>query len=81
MPHGRSVPTITRRSTRAPHGRIPCSTLELRNSAAGRAEKALDQLEPLLKMPYFLSPGWIRIDPNFTPLRGNPRFERLVNGP
>jgi serine/threonine protein kinase/tetratricopeptide (TPR) repeat protein len=44
----------------------------------GEPEKALDQLEPLLKMPYFLSPGWLRIDPNFGPLRGNPRFERLA---
>jgi hypothetical protein len=31
-------------------------------------------------MPYFLSPARLRIDPEFTPLRGNPRFERLVSG-
>jgi TolB-like protein len=43
-------------------------------------EKALDQLEPLLRIPYYLSPGWLRIDPTFDPLRGNPRFERLVKG-
>jgi serine/threonine-protein kinase len=43
-------------------------------------EKALDQLEPLLRMPYHLSPGWLRIDPTFAPLKGNPRFERLVAG-
>jgi len=43
-------------------------------------EKALDQLEPLLKIPCYLSPGWLKIDPNFDPLRGNPRFERLVKG-
>jgi serine/threonine-protein kinase len=46
----------------------------------GEPEKALDRLEPLLKVPYFLSPGWLKVDPNFTSLRGNPRFERLVAG-
>ncbi len=46
----------------------------------GEPEKALDLLEPLLKIPYYLSPGWLKIDPTFVPLRGNPRFERLVEG-
>jgi serine/threonine-protein kinase len=46
----------------------------------GEPEKALDRLEPLLKNPYYLSPGWLRIDPQFAPLKGNPRFERLIAG-
>jgi tetratricopeptide (TPR) repeat protein len=47
---------------------------------AGNHEKALDLLEPLLKVPYWLTPGWLRIDPNFDPLRGNPRFDKLAQG-
>jgi tetratricopeptide (TPR) repeat protein len=45
---------------------------------AGEPEQALDQLEPLLRVPYFLSAGWLRVDPTFDPLRGRPRFERLL---
>jgi serine/threonine-protein kinase len=47
----------------------------------GESEKALDLLEPLVKIPYLLSPGYLRIDPSFAPLKGNPRFERLLKGP
>ena len=35
----------------------------------GEPEKALDRLEPLLKIPYNLSPAWLKIDPSFDPLR------------
>ncbi len=44
----------------------------------GEPEKAIDLLEPLLKIPYVLSPGWLKIDLNFDPLRKNPRFQKLV---
>jgi eukaryotic-like serine/threonine-protein kinase len=48
--------------------------------ATGEKQKALDALEPLLKTPYQLSPGWLKIDPTFAPLRGEPRFQKMVAG-
>ncbi len=45
---------------------------------ADATDKALDLLERLLGMPGRLSPGRLRIDPSFAPLRDNPRFKRLV---
>ena len=44
----------------------------------GARDSALDQLEPLLRIPFYLSPGMLRIDPTFAPLRGHPRFTRLL---
>jgi eukaryotic-like serine/threonine-protein kinase len=47
---------------------------------AGDHDAALDQLEPLLGMPYTLTPAWLRVDPMFEPIRKHPRFVKLVEG-
>jgi len=44
----------------------------------GEQEKALNILEPYLRMPTIRTPAWLSIDPAFAPLRGNPRFEKLL---
>ena len=44
----------------------------------GEPVKAIEQLEILLRVPYYVSPGWLRADPSIEPLRRHPRFERLL---
>lgn len=44
----------------------------------GQPGKALDALEQMAGLPGYLTPAWLRIDPYFAPLKGNPRFEKLI---
>jgi tetratricopeptide (TPR) repeat protein len=44
----------------------------------GDTQRAMALLRPLLAMPYYLSPAWLRIDPNFGTLRADPDFQRLA---
>jgi len=46
----------------------------------GDTNAAVDQLEALLAVPSPVSGARLRADPTWAPLRGNPRFERLVAG-
>ena len=46
--------------------------------ACGDVDKALSQIQIILASPYFISGAWLGVDPTWTPLNGNPRFERMV---
>lgn len=47
----------------------------------GLEAEALATLGTLLSVPFYASPAWLRIDPNFSSLRGNAAFERLTREP
>lgn len=47
---------------------------------AGQTDRAVDVLEPLLKIPCWISPAELRTDPIWEPLRSSPRFRRLMEG-
>jgi eukaryotic-like serine/threonine-protein kinase len=49
--------------------------------ACGDYDKALDQIQILLASPYFISGAWLAVDPTWAPLKGNPRFDRIVATP
>jgi TolB-like protein/Flp pilus assembly protein TadD len=45
----------------------------------GESDQAMEQLETLAKLPAGVSYGEISLDPFWDPLRGDPRFEKIVN--
>ena len=72
-----ALQTISQDATAGPYMQLQLVRIYM---LVGEPDKALDQLEPLLKIPYYLSPGWLRIDPTFDSLRSNPRFKKLAEG-
>lgn len=73
-----SLQPVTRDAVEGPYNQHQLARIYI---LVGEPEKALDQLESLLKIPYWVSPGWLEIDPNFDPLRKNPRFQKLIATP
>jgi hypothetical protein len=48
---------------------------------AGDRGKAIELLGEALRLRYFVTPAWLRIDPTWKSLRGDPRFEKLSTEP
>ena len=45
---------------------------------AGEKDLALEQLATAVRLPGWLSYGLLRLHPIFDPLRGDPRFDKIV---
>ena len=48
---------------------------------AGDHARATGELDTLLSNPYFVSRAWLRLDPEWAPLRDDPGFQRLLGTP
>ena len=48
---------------------------------AGDKDKAVELLGEAMRMRYFVTPAWLRIDPTWNSVRGDPRFEKLLTAP
>jgi serine/threonine-protein kinase len=48
-------------------------------ASTGERDQAIEQLEILARLPAGVSYGEIHLDPFWDPLRGDPRFEKIVN--
>ena len=77
LAHGRKGVRLyeTRQHSSYPYEKLALVRIHI---LLGEPEPALDLLELLLDVPFYLTPGWLTIDPMFDPLRDHPRFEALL---
>src|SRR5438552_6581424 len=75
---GRRAVEIMPVSKNAIEGPALIKYLALIYAWTGDTESALKWLEKAVKLPGFLSYGQLHLDPKWDPLRGDPRFEKIV---
>src|SRR5688500_16138710 len=61
-------------------GPIIATNLAVICAQVGEKDLAIARLEELRGLPMGPTPGTLRVEPEWDPLRGDPRFEQLVSG-
>src|SRR5205814_8218192 len=59
-------------------GPLIATKLAVIYAQVGEADRALELLAGLMKLPNGPTPGTLRIEPEWDPLRDDPRFEKLA---
>jgi TolB-like protein/class 3 adenylate cyclase/Tfp pilus assembly protein PilF len=75
---GRSAVKLMPVSKNAIEGPLFIKYLALIYAWTGEKDRALKRLDQAAKLPGFLSYGQLRLHPYWDPLRGDPRFEKIV---
>jgi hypothetical protein len=58
---------------------LPCvEDLAFIYTLTGESEAALDRLDYLLSIPSWISVTWLRMDPQWDPIRNQPHFMQLL---
>jgi hypothetical protein len=70
--------TTARMSLNTVYGTYICARTAL---LTGDRDKALELLAETMRSSFFVTPAWLRIDPTWNWLRGDPRFEKLATAP
>ena len=76
--HGRRAVELLPVSKDAANGPLVIGYLSIIYAWVGEKELALDQLTEATKIPSYWSYGNLRLHPYWDPLRGDPRFEAIV---
>ncbi len=65
-------------SVDAMHGAGYLGQLSRTYVRVGDYDAAIDVLDTLLSIPSYINVPWLRIDPDYEPLRDHPRFQALI---
>jgi hypothetical protein len=78
MQEGRTACDMLPRTKDAVTGTFLTTNLARIYALTGENDLALKELDVVSKIPYGPSYGQLRLDPWWDPLRGDPRFEKIV---